>query len=97
MKQFLTEAITRLRDPRVPKFFRIIQAIGVSVATAGTTLATLPFANNTLHAIGTHIAVAGGVSVLVAQFACSNLQTIFNEKDTDNSNDAGKLQHSSQE
>ncbi|PJJ09109.1 hypothetical protein CLU83_2434 [Flavobacterium sp. 1] len=64
--------IKRAKAP-VPKFFKVLRNIGLTLATIGGTIVAVPIALPlTVSSIGGYMAVAGGVLTAVCQLTSQN-------------------------
>ncbi|PJJ07615.1 hypothetical protein CLU83_0802 [Flavobacterium sp. 1] len=64
--------IKRAKAP-VPKFFKVLRNIGLTLATIGGTIVAAPIALPlTVSSIGGYMAVAGGVLTAVCQLTSQN-------------------------
>lgn len=64
--------IQRIQAP-TPKFFRVMRAIGISLAAVGTALITAPVALPVaVITAGGYLVVAGSVATAVSQFTVSS-------------------------
>lgn len=64
--------IQRIQAP-TPKFFRVMRAIGISLAAVGTALITAPVSLPlALVTAGGYLVVAGSVATAVSQFTVSS-------------------------